>query len=166
MFKSIKSPRFLAISALLLAVMVGLTACGGQPAPAHAAQPTTSAANTPTQVSNSDTSTTTQAALDASNPAAPAKGTVSYSRDIAPLLQASCVSCHGGERTSRALDLKTYDSLMAGSQNGAVITSGDAANSMMVQAIQAGKMPKRGTKWTADQLQLLVDWVNAGAPNN
>jgi hypothetical protein len=62
--------------------------------------------------------------------------------------------------------MKTYASLMAGSQNGAVIIPGDAAKSMLIQSIQAGKMPKRGTKLTADQIKLLVDWVNAGAKNN
>jgi hypothetical protein len=64
------------------------------------------------------------------------------------------------------LDLKTFASLMAGSQNGAVIVPGDATNSKLVQSVQAGKMPKRGAKLTRDQIKLLVDWVNAGAQNN
>lgn len=140
MFKSIKHPRLFAIPALLTVAVFFLAACGGQ----AAAKPVGTSAPVVTT----------------------APGQASFSKDIAPLFQSSCVSCHGGERTSRALDLKTYASLMAGSQNGVMVKPGDAANSPLVQAIQAGKMPKRGTKWTADQLQLLVDWVNAGAQNN
>jgi uncharacterized membrane protein len=97
----------------------------------------------------------------------PASGkTVSFAKDILPILETSCVSCHGGEKTSKGLDLKSYASLMAGSQNGSVVTAGDATKSALVISVQSGKMPKRGTKLTADQLQLLLDWVNAGAPNN
>jgi len=81
-------------------------------------------------------------------------------------MQNSCVSCHGGEKTSKGLDLKTYASLMTGSQNGAVIVAGDASSSKLIQSIQAGKMPKRGGPLPVDQIQLLVNWVNAGATNN
>ena len=44
------------------------------------------------------------------------------------------------------LSLKTYDDLVKGGEDGQVIAPGDAANSMLVQAIAEGKMPKRGTK--------------------
>jgi hypothetical protein len=44
--------------------------------------------------------------------------------------------------------------------------AGDAAKSKLVQSIQLGKMPKRGTKLTAEQVQLFTDWVNAGAQDN
>jgi mono/diheme cytochrome c family protein len=150
----------------LLAVLV-LSACGSQPtaAPAQSSAPTAEA-----QPVQAATSVPTEALVNvpaATEPVAqPPASTVSFAKDLQPMFQDSCVSCHGGEKTSRALDLKTYASLMAGSQNGAVIAPGDAAASKLVQAIQSGKMPKRGAKWTADQIQLLVDWVNAGAQNN
>jgi len=92
--------------------------------------------------------------------------TVSFSKDVLPILQNSCVNCHGGEKISKGLDLKTYAGLMTGSQSGAVIVSGNAANSMLVQSIQLGKMPKRGGPLPAAQIQLIMDWVNAGAQNN
>jgi hypothetical protein len=170
MFKPIKYSRFFPIAALLMVAIVVLAACANQSAATQpAAQATVPTVAAPAQATSTDanagTSVPTTAASDASVPAA-ANGAVSFSKDIAPLLQNSCVSCHGGERTSKNLDLKTYASLMAGSQSGAVVTPGDAANSLLVQKIQSGSMPKRGTKWTAAQLQLLVDWVNSGAQNN
>jgi hypothetical protein len=30
----------------------------------------------------------------------------------------------------------------------------------------SGKMPKRGPKLTAEQIQTISDWINAGALNN
>jgi hypothetical protein len=92
--------------------------------------------------------------------------TVSFSKDVLPILQDKCVSCHGGEKTSKGLDLKTYASLMTGSQNGAMIVAGDSTNSKLVQSIVSGKMPKRGPALPVSQIQLIMDWVASGAANN
>jgi Planctomycete cytochrome C len=127
------------ISALFVIVIVMtviLSACGGSQAPV--ASPTPRDPNTP----------------------------VSFSKDIMPILQTSCVKCHGGEKTNRGLDLTTYDKLMAGSVRGAVVTPGDAEGSPLYQMIQQGKMPKQGSKLTADQMDLIKGWIADGAHNN
>ena len=62
--------------------------------------------------------------------------------------------------------MNAYESLMAGSQNGPVIVPGDAGDSLLVEKITEGKMPKRGPKLTPAQIQTITDWINAGAPNN
>ncbi len=91
---------------------------------------------------------------------------VSFSQDVMPLLQDYCVSCHGTEKVSAALDVTTYENLMKGSKRGPVITPGNADDSLFILLIEKGKMPKRGEKMTPEQIQLLREWVNAGAPNN
>jgi len=91
---------------------------------------------------------------------------VSYSKDIFPVIEKSCVSCHGGEKTSKGLDLKTYLSTMAGSQNGQMVMPGNSAGSKLIQSIQSGKMPKRGEKLTTEQVDLLIKWIDNGAKNN
>jgi uncharacterized membrane protein len=83
-----------------------------------------------------------------------------------PILQNRCFNCHGGEQTKEGLNTGSYASLMAGSDNGPVIVPGDAANSLLVQQLLNGKMPKRGPKLTPDQIQMIIDWINAGALNN
>lgn len=93
-------------------------------------------------------------------------GSVSFSKDVLPILQNRCVSCHGGSRTSKGLDLKSYDSVMAGSENGPVLTAGDAAHSPLVSMVVSGKMPRRKPRLPDAEIQILTDWVNAGAPNN
>jgi hypothetical protein len=132
-----------------------LAACGGTPTPA-ASQPTAEPALT--------VAPTSAAASPATE--APSTGSVSFAKDVGPILSNSCVDCHGGNQTKAGLDLKTYDGVMAGSFNGAVIVPGKTADSLLLQLIADGKMPKRGPKLTAEQIQVINDWIAAGALNN
>lgn len=159
------------LAGVTLAALFVLAACGGSapvtteaPALAATTAPATEspAGQAPAQEATATTvpePTPTEAVVGES-------GEVSFSRDILPVLQSRCINCHGGQRTSEGLDMKTYQALMAGSQNGSVVTPGDAANSLFVTLSAEGKMPKRGPKLTPAEIKLLTDWVNAGAPNN
>ena len=91
---------------------------------------------------------------------------VSFANDVLPIFNNSCTECHGIRQIKVGLNLTTYDSLMAGSFNGSVVTPGNAADSFLVKQIVEGEMPKRGPKLTAEQIQKITDWVNAGALNN
>lgn len=91
---------------------------------------------------------------------------ISYSKDVYPILESRCGKCHMGSFTSENLNMETYDSLMAGSQNGVVIVAGNAKESLLARKILKGEMPKRGPKLTPAQVQIIIDWINAGAPNN
>ena len=91
---------------------------------------------------------------------------ISYSQDVRPILESRCGKCHIGEFTSKDLNMETYESLMAGSQNGAVIIAGSAKESLLAQKISKGEMPKRGAKLTPEQIRIIIDWINAGAQNN
>lgn len=91
---------------------------------------------------------------------------ISYSHDVQPILESRCASCHFGEFTSAELHMDTYQSLMTGSENGPVIVAGNAKKSLLVQKISSGAMPKRGPKLTPTQVQIIVDWINAGAQDN
>jgi hypothetical protein len=103
--------------------------------------------------------------LSGSTGAAPATE-VSYANDVYPILESRCATCHMGEFVSEGLDMNTYESLLEGSQNGPVIVPGDAGDSLLVEKISKGKMPKRGPKLTPAQIQTITDWINAGAPKN
>ncbi len=137
----------LIISLTLLALIIA--ACGGQatqtpPEPAAPTQAVTQP--TPAPISTSIATDTTAPATEASVAAG-----VSYANDIMPILENSCNECHGGKQTKEGLDMKTYEGLMAGSFNGPVVTAGNSADSLLVELVTKGKMPKRGTQ------------VNAGA---
>jgi hypothetical protein len=79
-------------------------------------------------------------------------GGVSYSKDIQPLLNANCTSCHASPGPSGGVDLTNYTS---------VKKNASRANS----EIQAGAMPPTGALSSANK-QLFQSWVTAGAPNN
>ena len=166
---------FSKFSALLLtiALVSVLAACApAAPAQAPAAPAATQAvaatqAHAPTQApAATNAPAATQAPAATTAPAA-APAAVSYAKDVQPIFEQNCVKCHGGsDGTKGGLTLKTYGDLMNGGKDGQVIAPGDAANSMLVQAIEAGKMPKRGAKLPQAQIDTIAAWVAAGAQNN
>ncbi len=128
---------------------------------ATATQPAATATQAPTATEKpAPTATSTRAS------AAGQTTTVSFAKDVLPILQQSCIKCHGGEKTEADLSLKDYAGVMAGSENGPVVIPGNAAESDFVRLVAEGKMPKRANRLPEAQVKILTDWVNAGAPNN
>ena len=159
--------------ALFILIAGLLSACGAQATNTPTSAPieaVATATEAPTEVPPAtDTATPTEPPAATEAPATqPAAGgaTVSFAADILPIFESRCIGCHGGERTQEGLDLKTHASIMAGSDNGPVVTPSDAANSLLVEMVAAQKMPKRGPKLTPPQVQLITDWINQGALDN
>lgn len=158
----------------LFVLIVGLlTACGAQPAAVPTSAPTEDAAPATQAPTDPPPATDTSAPTEAPVTEAPAAtqppvqgATVSFAGDVMPIIESRCINCHGGERTQEGLSLKSHAELIAGSDNGAVVTPGDATNSLLVELVAAQKMPKRGPKLTPPQVQVITDWVNQGALNN
>jgi len=128
-------------------------------APQATAAPAVTATSAP-KPTEKPAATATQA------PAAAQPAGVSYTKDVMPIFEQSCIKCHGGDKTEASLSLKDYAKLMAGSENGPVVKPGSAADSELVKLVAAGKMPKRANRLPDNQIKILTDWVNAGAPNN
>jgi mono/diheme cytochrome c family protein len=161
--------------ALFTLIVALLAACGTPPEGIPVSGPTelveASATTAPT---DPPTATDTAAPTDPATATEPATATqpaaegasVSFTNDILPIFESRCINCHGGDRTQEGLDLKTHASMLAGSENGSVVTPGDAANSLLIELIVNQKMPKRGPKLTPPQVQLITDWVNQGALDN
>lgn len=95
-----------------------------------------------------------------------AAGPVSYSRQVAPILQARCVECHGATTKEAGLSVATYQDLMKGSQYGTVIEAGDPAGSLLLEMIAAGEMPQDAPPMPAEEIAILRAWIAAGAQNN
>ena len=160
---------------LTIVLFVGLlSACASRPADIPTASPTQPATETPTlPPPATDTAVATDTAQPTDIPTeeptsetVPPSTGVSFANDILPILQSRCLNCHGGDRLEEGLSLKTYDDLMSGSDNGLVVTAGNADNSLLIELISTQKMPKRGPKLTPDQIRIIIDWVNEGALNN
>lgn len=87
-------------------------------------------------------------------------GMPTYEGYVGPLVAAKCAGCHG-ELATAGLNLLTYEGLMAGGANGPVIIPGNSADSVLFQVQGTGK---HFANFTADELDVIQQWINAGAP--
>ena len=88
---------------------------------------------------------------------------VSFKRDVKPIFESRCVSCHGG---AAGLYLDSYDNALRGGVYGPVIIPGEPESSRLIQVVSSGYMPLNGPPLTPVQVRTLANWVAAGAPNN
>ena len=104
-----------------------------------------------------------------------ALGDVSYTKDVKPILHDYCLSCHqpGGKGYEKSgLDMSTYQSLMKGTNYGAVIQPGDSFSSVLIQLVEGRAHPSIKMPYglegglSKDKIGLLKTWVKQGAKNN
>ena len=101
-------------------------------------------------------------------------GTVSYSRDVRPILDKHCLECHvPGQQGQEAsgFDLTSYDTLMKGGKFGPLVKPGDAFTSALNMLVEGRvdksiRMPHGRQKLSEHELEMLKLWVNQGAKNN
>jgi len=67
-------------------------------------------------------------------PPAADKQDVTYAKEIRPLLEASCLRCHGEERAKADLRLDSLQAALEGGKDGKVVIPGDSKNSLLVAA--------------------------------
>ena len=95
----------------------------------------------------------------------PIPETVSYSKDIQPLWDQDCISCHKTGAT--APDLTAANSYSALLTNNKYVVPGNAAGSKLHKSLVgdgAAQMPS--TKWSDSKIALVDKWINDGALNN
>ena len=68
-------------------------------------------------------------------PPAATKTGLTFTNDIQPIFQASCVRCHSANRPRAQLRLDTLAGVLKGTEKGLVLTAGDSANSLLVKAV-------------------------------
>ena len=126
------------------------------PTPAPTQTPTVPATETSLPTS---TSSAAQPTAD-STPSTPAAASaLTWDNAIGALLQAKCGTCHGAAATA-GLNLSTYADAIKGGNSGQVIIPGDGANSLLVTKQQAGGHPGQ---LTPEEIEQLIEWINAGA---
>ena len=93
-----------------------------------------------------------------------------YLKEIKPLLQERCYTCHGALKQKKSLRLDTVAEMLKGSSDGPVIERGHPDRSALIQRITTTNLDERmppeheGQPLTAAQIKLLRDWIAAGAP--
>jgi hypothetical protein len=106
-------------------------------------------------------------------PPAATKTGVTYATDIKPILDASCIKCHGEQKPKAKLRLDNLDGILKGGEDGKVVEAGNSAKSMLVLNVaHIGDaddfMPppknKMGLKQlTPEQVGLIRAWIDQGA---
>ncbi len=102
---------------------------------------------------------------------AAAAESIDFSRDILPIFSSQCFECHGPDAGHRKADLRLDDhqNALAKHDNGIPIVPGRPQKSELIDRITTTNdddrmpPPKKGPPLTADQIQLLRDWITGGA---
>ncbi|MCQ3976653.1 MAG: hypothetical protein DPW09_24740 [Anaerolineae bacterium] len=88
---------------------------------------------------------------------------VSFKMEVQLIFDSRCVACHGG---AAGLFLNNYENVLRGGMHGSVVIPGVPVSSRLIQYVSSGYMPAGGPPLTQAQIQTLVNWVAAGAPDN
>ncbi|TWU03524.1 Planctomycete cytochrome C [Neorhodopirellula pilleata] len=103
------------------------------------------------------------AAVMACSAASSQEGTIDFQRDLSPLLQRRCLSCHSGNEPKGDFSLQVADAAMSGGY----IEPGDASASHLVDLITPvdgkAEMPKDADPLTSDEIMLIRKWIDEGA---
>jgi uncharacterized membrane protein len=101
---------------------------------------------------------------------------VDFKKDIKPLLESRCISCHSAPYESRGRLRKpkggyrvdTKENLMkAGDSEEVPVVEGDAEKSYLYKLVTLPEddddiMPAKGDAFTTEQKKLIKDWINEG----
>ncbi|QDS91850.1 Planctomycete cytochrome C [Roseimaritima multifibrata] len=105
------------------------------------------------------------AAATCSLPSGAADPSELYQTKIKPLLRERCFSCHGALKDEAGLRVDTVAQML----DGGIITAGDATDSTLIERVSTADVSERmppeheGEPLTAEHLQWLKDWIQAGA---
>ena len=99
-----------------------------------------------------------------------AKGddSIDFRRDVQPLLKIHCFSCHGPEKQQGGLRFDISSGAFAKSDSGEpAIVSGDPEKSELLRRVlstdEFDRMPPKGDRLSAAQIDVLRRWIKAGA---
>ncbi len=98
----------------------------------------------------------------------PAAGrVVDFEKDVQPILEASCIKCHGRGKAKGGWKLDNREAVLAESDSGRTLIPGRSAESRMIHLVAGTDpddvMPQKGTRLTAEQVGILRAWVDQGA---
>ncbi len=97
----------------------------------------------------------------------PAARAADFTRDIKPILDRHCVSCHGPEKQRASLRADSAKGLREGGSSGPAVVPGKPDDSLVLHAVlgvkDAKPMPPKGPRLTGAEVALLREWVRDGA---
>ncbi len=94
-----------------------------------------------------------------------AQETVSFRKQVLPILQDRCQTCHRTESGEAALSLVRHQDLLKGGRSGPAVIPGKPGDSLIVARISGERpaMPKAGGPLSLEQVRLITRWIEEGA---
>ena len=97
-----------------------------------------------------------------------ASRTVNFAQDIKPIIDSSCLRCHGRGRSKGGFQLDTRETVLKGGDSGAVVIMGHSQDSLLVELVSGlnpdNVMPQKGSKLTPEQVGLFRAWIDQRLP--
>lgn len=100
----------------------------------------------------------------------PAQGQPSYARNVQPIFDKGCTACHGAAAMG-GLNLTSYKLAMTTGNHKPMITPGNAATSILFQALRGkavgvSPMPLGGAPLSDEDVAMIGRWIERGAPED
>jgi len=94
-----------------------------------------------------------------------------YSKNIQPIFNQYCVSCHGPSKAENGLRLDSYAGVVKGTLHGPVVVPGSPTTSALISVIKGTadpsiQMPHGSQPLPSQDVQNITLWIQAGAPND
>lgn len=101
-------------------------------------------------------------------PEGPIPETPDYAKDIKPLIDRSCLKCHGPEKRKSGLRLDKKRFAFKGGETGQAIVPGDAETSLFYKYIALSPddedvMPSKGKLLSQSEIETIKKWIAQGA---
>ena len=96
----------------------------------------------------------------------PAAHTVDFVKEIKPILEISCVKCHGHGKDKGGFKMDNREFFLKGGDSGTAVVPGRSADSLLIELVMGfdpdSVMPQKGSKLKPAQIALLRAWIDQG----
>src|SRR5580704_19706150 len=90
--------------------------------------------------------------------------TLTFERDIRPILRVHCLDCHGNQNVRKgALDMRLRRLMVKGGESGPALSPGHPEESYLLDRVKAGEMPPGDQKLSSAEIAVLETWIREGA---
>ncbi len=93
---------------------------------------------------------------------------VSYRNDVWPILERHCWGCHSSTKPKGKLSMDSVAEMRKGGRTGPLFQPGKPDASLLIEAVSGPEpsMPQKQPPLSAEKIQILRKWVQAGAPDD
>jgi hypothetical protein len=89
---------------------------------------------------------------------------LNFERDVRPILKAHCFQCHGEDGHMKGdLDVRLKRLLEKGGETGPAIVPGKPHESLLLEMVKEGEMPKKAKPLKPQEIATLEQWIAQGA---